>query len=135
MRWIFVGNAVNFAVNFCKKGVEMRWNFFFHSIHRNHSISCKNHSIHRISYKNSPKNLYPGCYLEVFCSASVRIPCAASLTPIKRQTIVKAVTGIGFILLKQTTAEGNLNIYSDWHPPLPRVVNGKSLLHVRCFFK
>ena len=50
MRWIFVRNAVNFAVIFCKKCGEMRWNNFFYGIHRNH----------RISYKNSPKNLDPG---------------------------------------------------------------------------
>ena len=29
MRWIFVGNAVNFAVNFCKKCGEKRWIIFF----------------------------------------------------------------------------------------------------------
>ena len=47
MRWIFVRNAVNFAVNFCKKCGEMRWNIYFHRIHRNH----------RISYNNSPQSL------------------------------------------------------------------------------
>ena len=44
MRWIFVRNAVNLVVNFCKKCGEKRWIIFFHRIHRNH----------RISYENSP---------------------------------------------------------------------------------
>ena len=39
MRWIFVRNAVNFAVNFCKKCREMWWIIFFHRIHRFHRIS------------------------------------------------------------------------------------------------
>ena len=41
MRWIFVRNAVNFAVNFCKKCGEMRWIIFFR-IHRFHRISFIN---------------------------------------------------------------------------------------------
>ena len=44
MRWIFVRNAVNLVVNFCKKCGEKWWIIFFHRIHRNH----------RISYENSP---------------------------------------------------------------------------------
>ena len=39
MRWIFVRNAVNFAVNFCKECGEMWWIIFFHHIHRFHRIS------------------------------------------------------------------------------------------------
>ena len=39
MRWIFVRNAVNFAVNFCKKCGDMWWIIFFHRIHRFHRIS------------------------------------------------------------------------------------------------
>ena len=39
MRWIFVRNAVNVAVNFCKKCGEMWWIIFFHRIHRFHCIS------------------------------------------------------------------------------------------------
>ena len=39
MRWIFVRNAVNFAVNFCKKCGKMWWIIFFHRIHRFHRIS------------------------------------------------------------------------------------------------
>ena len=44
MRWIFVRNVVNFAVNFCKKCGEMWW-IFFHRIHL----------FHRISYINLPQ--------------------------------------------------------------------------------
>ena len=47
MRWIFVRNAVNFEVIFCKKCGEMWWIIFFHSIHR----------FHRISYINLPRKL------------------------------------------------------------------------------
>ena len=43
MCWIFVGNAVNFAVIFCKKWGGLRWIIFF----------CR---IHRISYINLPQN-------------------------------------------------------------------------------
>ena len=41
MRWIFVRNAVNFAVNFCKKCGALRWNIYIQRYHR-------------ISYKTSP---------------------------------------------------------------------------------
>ena len=62
MWWIFARNEVHFAVNnFCKKCGEMRWNIYFHCIHRNHRISYKNSQrIHRNSFKNLPKNLDPG---------------------------------------------------------------------------
>ena len=72
MRWIFVRNAVNFAVNFCKKCGEMWWNIYFHRIHRNHRISYKDspqspHFLQRFTAftafltKIYPKNLDPGC--------------------------------------------------------------------------
>ena len=57
MRWIFIRNALNC----CKKCGEMRWNFYFHRIHRNRRIFSKIRRIHRISYKNLPNNLNPGC--------------------------------------------------------------------------
>ena len=43
MRWIFVRNAMNFAVHFCKNAVKCE--FFSHRIHR----------FHRISYINLPQ--------------------------------------------------------------------------------
>ena len=46
-RWIIVRNAMNFAVNFCKKCGELWWNIYFHRIHRNHRM-----------YKNSPHSLH-----------------------------------------------------------------------------
>ena len=49
MRWIFVRNAVNFAVN-C---VEKRPIIFFHRIH------C----FHRISYNNLPQNSMPWIFI------------------------------------------------------------------------
>ena len=59
MRWIFVRNAVNFAVNFCKKCGEMRWIIYFHRIHRNHRISYKisphsPHFLQKITLKPRP---------------------------------------------------------------------------------
>ena len=38
----FVSNAVNFAMNLCKKCGELWWIIFFHRIHRFHSISYIN---------------------------------------------------------------------------------------------
>ena len=48
MRWIFVRNAVNFAVIFCKKCGEMRLNIYFHRIHGDYCIPYKTspHSLH-----------------------------------------------------------------------------------------
>ena len=54
MRWIFVRNAVNFSVNFCKKCREMRWNIYFH---RNHHISYKDspHFLQKFTQKPRPR--------------------------------------------------------------------------------
>ena len=73
-RWIFVRNAVNFAVNFCKKCGEMWWIIFFHRFHRisyinlpqksmqwifvRNAVKCGEfffHRFHRISYINLPQ--------------------------------------------------------------------------------
>ena len=52
MRWIFVRNAVNLVVNFCKKCGEKRWNIYFHRIHRNHGISYKNRGVkHHLKWR------------------------------------------------------------------------------------
>ena len=54
MRLIFVRNAVNFVVNFCKKCGEI---FIFTAFT---GITACLTKIHRISYKILPKNLDPG---------------------------------------------------------------------------
>ena len=54
MQRIFVGNAVNFAVNFCMKRGEI---FIFPTIT---AFLTKIHRIHHISYKDLLKNLDPG---------------------------------------------------------------------------
>ena len=56
MRWIFVRNAVNFAVNFCKKCGEI---FIFTAFTAITAFLTTVHRNHRISYKNLPKNLDP----------------------------------------------------------------------------
>ena len=48
LRWTFVRNTVNFAVNLCKKCGEKRWNIYYYRIHRKQ----------RIFYKNSPLLLH-----------------------------------------------------------------------------
>ena len=66
MRWIFVRNAVNFAVNFCKKCGEMQWNIYFH---RNHHISYKNspHSPHLLQkFTQKPRPGYESWLLHQF---------------------------------------------------------------------
>ena len=51
MRWIFVRNAVNSAVNICKKCGEMLWIIFFTAFNAFTAFLTKIHRIHRISYK------------------------------------------------------------------------------------
>ena len=54
MRWVFVRNAVNFAVNFWKKCGEMRWKISFTTFTAINGFVSRVHRIHRISYKNLP---------------------------------------------------------------------------------
>ena len=60
MRWIFVRNAVNFAVNFCKKCGKCGEIFVVTAFTAITAFPTEVHHIHRISCKNLPKNLDPG---------------------------------------------------------------------------
>ena len=56
---IFVKNAVNFSLNFCKKWGDKRGIKFLHRVHHIHHISYKIHRIHHI-YKKFTQKTQPG---------------------------------------------------------------------------
>ena len=123
MRWIFVRNAVNLVVNFCKKCGEKRWIIFFHRIHRNHRISYDNsqHSPHFLrKFTQKPR---PGIYLFLSRAFSLESQMgsksAIMLFPISIHNLKLLTYSSPFGIIKERTAFNQLWVsWVEWGTPM-----------------
>ena len=101
MRWIFVRNAVNFAVNFCKQCGEMWWIIFFHRIHR----------FHRTSYINLPQKSMRWIFVRnaVKCGEIFNFTAFTAITAFL--TKIHRIHRISYKIYPKTSTRVSLNWY------------------------